>query len=110
MGRTSDATRLCCQLGEYQPGARRLLPNDAYRQSPLITKCAMTGVPVYNARWELNMIDVTCPQCGVVYHSEQAHVGKQLRCVKCGSMVPIAMMTDRTVVQRGPTVPSAKSH
>jgi hypothetical protein len=55
------------------------------------------------------MIDVTCPQCGVVYHSEQFHVGRQLRCVKCGAMVPIVVPSDRTVVQRQSTIPSAKN-
>jgi len=32
---------------------------------------------------------VTCQQCGAVYHSEEAHIGKQLRCGRCGSLVPI---------------------
>jgi hypothetical protein len=54
------------------------------------------------------MIDVTCPKCGAVYHSEQAHIGKQLKCVKCGGVVPIVVPPDRTVVSRQPTIPSAK--
>src|SRR5271157_357605 len=56
------------------------------------------------------MIDVACPTCGAVYHSEPAHFGKQLKCVKCGGMVPIAVPPDRTVVQRQPTIPRAKSY
>src|ERR1035438_3252831 len=35
------------------------------------------------------MIDVTCPQCHAVYHSEETHVGKHLRCTHCGSLVSI---------------------
>jgi len=35
------------------------------------------------------MIDVTCPQCGTIFHSEEAHVGKQLRCNRCGRTVVI---------------------
>ena len=35
------------------------------------------------------MIDVTCQQCGAVYHSEELHIGKHLRCPRCGSLVPI---------------------
>ena len=53
------------------------------------------------------MIDVTC-QCGAVYHSDEAHIGKQLRCNKCGSLVAIERMADRGVVQRPPSFPSAK--
>jgi predicted RNA-binding Zn-ribbon protein involved in translation (DUF1610 family) len=33
--------------------------------------------------------NVPCPQCGVVYHSEAAHIGKHLRCARCGAVVPI---------------------
>src|SRR6266704_5229178 len=54
------------------------------------------------------MIDVTCPKCGAVYHSEQAHIGKQLKCLQCGGAVPIVVPPDRTVVPRQPTIPSAK--
>ena len=48
------------------------------------------------------MIDVACPQCGVVYHSEQAHVGKQLRCARCGSLVPI-LGAARNIVRQSQT-------
>jgi len=34
-------------------------------------------------------MDVTCPQCSAVYHADRAHVGKHLRCTRCGSVVPI---------------------
>jgi len=34
------------------------------------------------------MIDFEC-QCGAIYHSEEAHIGRCLRCIKCGSPVPI---------------------
>lgn len=53
------------------------------------------------------MIDVTCP-CGAVYHSDEAHVGKQLRCSKCDSLVTIESLTDRGVVQTPPSFPSAR--
>ncbi len=56
------------------------------------------------------MIDVACPKCGAVYHSEQNHIGRRLKCVKCGGMVPILVLTDHTVVQRQSTIPRAKSY
>lgn len=36
-----------------------------------------------------SVTDVPCPQCGVVYHSEAAGVGKHIRCIQCGALVPI---------------------
>jgi len=32
---------------------------------------------------------VTCPRCGAVYHSEEQHIGKHLRCTRCEAVVPI---------------------
>jgi len=42
------------------------------------------------------MIDFEC-QCGAIYHSEEAHIGRCLRCIKCGSPVPI-LRAERSVV------------
>jgi DNA-directed RNA polymerase subunit RPC12/RpoP len=56
------------------------------------------------------MIDVSCSQCGAVYHAEKAYVGKQLRCTKCGSVVPIVMEVARAVVQHLSSSPTIKSH
>src|SRR2546427_4957308 len=47
------------------------------------------------------MIDVTCPQCGDVYHADPVHVGKRIRCTKCDSLLPIRD-TGRTVVRKPP--------
>jgi hypothetical protein len=47
------------------------------------------------------MIDVTCPQCGAVYHSEESHIGKRLRCARCSSLVPI-LEAVRNVVRPEP--------
>lgn len=37
------------------------------------------------------MIDFVCPRCGTHYHSEESHIGKQIRCTnpECQSLVPI---------------------
>src|SRR5438093_13359760 len=35
------------------------------------------------------MIDVTCQGGGAVYHSEEVHIGKRLRCARCDFQVPI---------------------
>jgi predicted RNA-binding Zn-ribbon protein involved in translation (DUF1610 family) len=53
------------------------------------------GVPVFYYEYcEIDprqriVMNVPCPQCGVVYHSEAAHIGKHLRCARCGAGVPI---------------------
>src|SRR5579864_6723984 len=52
------------------------------------------GQRSYNAPfrdWEVAMIDVTCPQCGVVYHTLEANVGKQILCTKCGYVITIVL-------------------
>ena len=41
------------------------------------------------ARGATAVIDVKCPLCREVYHAEPAHVGKYIKCSRCGSMVPI---------------------
>ena len=50
------------------------------------------------------MIDVTCSQCGAVYHSEESHVGKHLRCSRCGCMVPI-LPAPRSIVSGTTSAP-----
>jgi hypothetical protein len=55
------------------------------------------------------MIDVTCQQCGAVYHSEQTHIGKHLRCSRCGCLVPISTHAQRAVAQQSPAFPDAAS-
>lgn len=54
------------------------------------------------------MIDVTCQQCGAVYHSDEAHVGKHLRCARCGSLVPILDAARNIVRQPATSTPSVK--
>lgn len=55
------------------------------------------------------MINVTCQQCGAVYHSEETHIGKHLRCSRCACLVPISRQAERAVVQRSPAFPDATS-
>lgn len=35
------------------------------------------------------MIDLRCPRCGRIYHSDVEHVGKSLKCTNCGDTIPI---------------------
>lgn len=51
------------------------------------------------------IMDVTCSQCGAVYHSDESHVGKHLRCTRCGSTVPI-LASVRNIVSQPTSVPS----
>jgi DNA-directed RNA polymerase subunit RPC12/RpoP len=61
-------------------------------------------------RKKTDMIDVSCSDCGAVYHSEKAYLGKQLRCTKCGSVVPILVGIARAVLQDLSSAPNIKSH
>ena len=51
------------------------------------------------------MIDVTCPQCRAVYHSEPAHVGKHIKCTKCGFLVPVVSGSSAKIIERRPAIP-----
>lgn len=62
------------------------------------------------------MIDVTCELCCAVYHSEEVHIGKHLRCTRCGCEVPIlkvsraiAQADNRVVTQPIPNSPSKQA-
>jgi hypothetical protein len=46
-----------------------------------------------------SMVDVPCPQCGVVYHADRVHLGKCIKCSRCGSLVPL-LEAVRTSVSR----------
>jgi phage FluMu protein Com len=47
------------------------------------------------------VIDVTCPQCGEVYHADPVHVGKQIRCRRCSSLLLI-LGAAGTIVKKPP--------
>lgn len=46
------------------------------------------------------MIDVPCPQCGLMYHSELAHLGRCIKCSRCGATVPIIESAKAVVPSR----------
>jgi len=48
------------------------------------------------------MIDVNCPQCGVVYHTLEANAGKRILCTKCGYVITIVL----AVTHRSPSAPA----
>jgi hypothetical protein len=54
------------------------------------------------------MIDVTC-RCGHISHSEEQHIGKHLRCPKCGEPVPI-LRAARAMVQPSTAPPHSQTH
>src|SRR5258708_2228630 len=35
------------------------------------------------------MIDFVCNSCGLIYHADEAHEGKAIRCSQCGTVLPI---------------------
>ena len=35
------------------------------------------------------MVDVHCPQCGRLYHADESHLGKSIRCVECEEIFPL---------------------
>jgi hypothetical protein len=48
------------------------------------------------------MIDIACPQCGVVYHTLEANVGKHILCTKCGNVITVVL----AVTPRSPSAPT----
>src|SRR5438445_8342826 len=54
------------------------------------------------------MLDVSCPQCGLTYHSEETHVGRQIRCTRCGSLVPI-LGADHRIAESKAVSPTASA-
>jgi len=62
------------------------------------------------------MIDIHCPLDGTVYHAEESHIGRSIRCQKCGAIlkiehqvaVPITKREQRPIDRKKETVPSAK--
>src|SRR5271156_3600746 len=48
------------------------------------------------------MIDIACPQCGVVYHTLEANVGKHILCTKCGNEITVVL----AVTPRSPSAPT----
>lgn len=47
------------------------------------------------------MIDVSCIQCGAVYHTLEANVGKRILCTRCGHVIAIVL----AVTQQAPSRP-----
>jgi hypothetical protein len=39
------------------------------------------------------MIDILCQACGALYHSDEVHVGKHIRCTRCGCQLPILRLS-----------------
>jgi hypothetical protein len=52
------------------------------------------------------MIDISCQKCHTLYHCEESHIGKHLRCAGCGVHVPI-LRANRAVVQQSPACAAA---
>ena len=53
------------------------------------------------------MIDVAC-RCGHISHSEEQHIGKHLRCPKCGEPVPI-LRAARAMLQQPTDLPNTQT-
>jgi hypothetical protein len=45
------------------------------------------------------MLEIICPRCGNTHHSDEVHVGKLLRCAKCGDAVQIASHSSQSPVR-----------
>jgi hypothetical protein len=74
---------------------------------PTSRKAARHGTPG-QARIIASRMNVNCPQCRAVYHSEEAHIGKHLRCTRCGAVVPV-LEAARDVIRQTATPPPARS-
>jgi hypothetical protein len=57
------------------------------------------------------MLDMTCRQCGAIYHADPAHLGKRLRCTQCGSIIVIENPQPAAVpLKSGDAQPREHSH
>src|ERR1035441_4228860 len=49
-------------------------------------------------------VDICCPECGRLYHADESHLGKSIRCVQCGKIFlrvvgrPVASEQGRSAV------------
>ena len=50
------------------------------------------------------MIDITCPACDIIYHADETHIGRGLRCKVCGTI----LLVERQSL--GPTAPRQVEH
>lgn len=50
-------------------------------------------------------IDVKCRLCGAVYHADETHVGKAIRCTRCGSIISITTGAASPVPVGSPSTP-----
>jgi hypothetical protein len=46
------------------------------------------------------MIDIPCPQCGTIYHADSSHLGKCIRCSRCGAVVFLIESAKAEVIKR----------
>jgi DNA-directed RNA polymerase subunit RPC12/RpoP len=54
------------------------------------------------------MIDIKCPTCGLVYHTEVTHLGKHIKCSRCGSVI-LLLESAGTVVPSQRVTPTARA-
>lgn len=55
------------------------------------------------------MIDVACAQCGTVYHTLEANVGKHILCTKCGHVITIVLAVTRPAPSAPVVIPTRVS-
>jgi hypothetical protein len=55
------------------------------------------------------VIDITCPRCGHVYHASEAHLGRAVKCVACGEIVPLKIEEHRPPAMERPHAASGRS-
>lgn len=47
------------------------------------------------------MFDIHCPSDGTVYHADESHLGKSIRCQKCGAILKVEKVLHTPLVQPG---------
>ncbi len=59
------------------------------------------------------MIDIACTRCGRIYHTEERHLGKSIRCAQCGEIVLLFSPKEQfssgaQIAARGPSTPAQR--
>lgn len=80
---------------------------------PALRTYPKIGYHVASGRCSL-VIDLVCPKCSTIYHSDLVHAGKWIKCPRCGELIPILQGGSlsgpfRDAAIASPKVPDLKS-
>lgn len=73
----------CVQKSLRRPAGRRVFSFSGFYTYRLHT-CTENPREIVSRPWRCAVIDIRCPYDGTVYHADESHVGRSVRCKTCG--------------------------